>query len=93
MRRRELLRVAGQLSDELGLTFAEPKPGERIEGVLRRSVDTLGGKLALLEKSREFTLVPWRPMLERQIGKPISGIMRDERVSWSIGRERGGPSL
>ncbi len=93
LRRRELLRVAGQLSDELGLTFAESKPGERIEGRLRRQVETLGGKLALIEKSREFTLVPWRTALERQIGRPVSGIVRSGGVSWSFGRERGGPAL
>lgn len=93
LRRRELLRVAGQLSDELGLTFAEPKPGERIEGTLTRPVDTLGGRLALIEKSREFSLVPWRQALKRQIGKPVSGIVRDEGISWSLGRGRDGPSL
>ncbi|WP_390901767.1 DUF3363 domain-containing protein [Sphingomonas alpina] len=43
-----------------------------------------------IEKSREFTLVPWRPVLERQIGKPVSGILRDDGVSLSIGRGREG---
>ncbi len=33
LQRRELLRVAGQLSDELGLGFAEARSGDRIEGV------------------------------------------------------------
>lgn len=93
LRRRELLRVAGQLSDELGLTFAEPKLGERIEGTLRRPIDTLGGKLALVEKSREFTLLPWRPVLERQISRPVSGIVRGDGITWSFGRGRDGPSL
>src|SRR5690606_12840989 len=34
LRRRELLRVAGRLSDELGLPFAEAEPHELIEGRL-----------------------------------------------------------
>jgi type IV secretory pathway VirD2 relaxase len=93
LRRRELLRVAGQLSDELGLTFVETKPGQAIEGILRRPVDTLGGKLALIEKSREFTLVPWRPALEPQVGRAGAGILRGDGISWSIGRGRSGPSL
>jgi len=51
------------------------------------------GRYALVEKSREFTLVPWRPVLERQIGKPVSGIMRGDGISWTFGRGRGGPSI
>jgi len=93
LQRRELLRVAGQLSDELGLAFAEPKAGERIAGTLRRRVDMLGGQFALVEKSREFSLVPWRPALEQHLGRPVSGIIRGDRVSWTIGRDRSGPSM
>ena len=93
LQRRELLRVAGELSAQNGLTFAEPDPGARVDGVLRRSVDLVSGRFAVIEKSREFTLVPWRPMLERQIGIPVSGIMRSDGISWSIGRGRSGPSI
>ncbi|MES1973325.1 MAG: relaxase/mobilization nuclease RlxS [Pseudomonadota bacterium] len=93
LQRRELLRVAGQLSEELGLSFAEAAPGARIEGIVRRQVDMVSGRFALVEKSREFTLVPWRPVLERQIGKPVSGIMRSDGINWSIGRGRGGPMV
>ena len=93
LQRRELLKVAGQLSDELGVPFVELRTGARIEGVLRRPVDLVGGRFALIEKSREFTLVPWRPVLERQIGKSVSGIMRSDGISWAIGRGRRGPSV
>lgn len=93
LQRRELLRVAGQLSDELGLQFAEAGPNERIEGILKRSIDLTSGRFALIEKSREFTLVPWRPVLERQIGKNVSGMMRGSSISWSFGRGRKGPEI
>lgn len=93
LRRRELLRVAGQLSNELGLAFVEIRHGERIEGTVRRKVETLGGRYALIEKSREFTLVQWRPALERQIGRSVSGIMRSDGSSWTFGRGRDGPSI
>ena len=93
LQRRELLRVAGQLSDELGLRFVEVAPSERIEGVLKRSVDLTSGRFALIEKSREFTLVPWRPVLERQIGKHVSGMMRGNSISWGFGRGRKGPEI
>jgi type IV secretory pathway VirD2 relaxase len=93
LRRRELLRVAGQLSDKLGLNFVESRNGDRIEGVVKRQVDLAQGRFALIEKSREFTLVPWRNLLEKQIGKQVGGIMRESGVSWTIGRGRGGPTI
>ncbi|MEI9850150.1 MAG: DUF3363 domain-containing protein [Sphingomonas sp.] len=93
LQRRELLRVAGQLSDELGLGFAEARSGDRIEGVLRRSVDLAGGRYAVVQKAKEFTLVPWRPVLESHLGKPVAGVMRDGGVSWTIGRQRSGPGV
>ena len=93
LRRRELLRVAGQLSGELGLNFVESRNGDRIEGIVKRHVDLAQGRFALIEKSREFTLVPWRDVLEKQIGKQVGGIMRESGVSWTIGRGRGGPTI
>ncbi len=93
LRRRELLRVAGQLSDELRLGYVEIRPGQPVEGVLRRIIPLAGDKVAVIERSRDFTLVPWRPVLDRHIGQPVSGIMRAEGISWTIGRQRSGPSV
>jgi type IV secretory pathway VirD2 relaxase len=93
LQRRELLRVAGQLSRELGLSFAETDNGGRVEGILKRPVDLARGRFALIQKSREFTLVPWRSVLEKQIGKQVSGVMRGDGISWTIGRGRGGPEI
>jgi type IV secretory pathway VirD2 relaxase len=93
LQRRELTRVAGRLSGELGLDYAEAQSGERIEGVYRRSLDLASGRFAVIEKSREFTLVPWRPVLERSLGKQVSGVARGETISWTLGRQRSGPSV
>ena len=93
LQRRELLRVAGQLADELKIPFKEPADGARIEGVYRRSVDLVSGRFAVIERTRDFTLVPWRPVLERQVGKSVSGLMRGDGISWSVGRGRSGPSI
>jgi len=93
LQRRELLRVAAGLSDELGKEFVEAKSGERIEGRVARRIDMASGRFALIEKSREFTLVPWRPVLEKQIGKQASGLMRESGISWTFGRGRSGPEI
>lgn len=93
LQRRELLRVASQLSDEFGKPFAEAEPRARIEGRLVRAVEMVSGRHALIERSRDFTLVPWRPVMERHIGKDVSGIMREGGISWTFGRQRSGPSI
>lgn len=85
--------VTGQLSDQLGLAYTEPRPGERIDGIYRRPVELASGRYALIENSREFTLVPWRPVLDRHIGKKVSGLMRGDSINWTIGRQRSGPSI
>ncbi|MES2450711.1 MAG: relaxase/mobilization nuclease RlxS [Pseudomonadota bacterium] len=93
LQRRELLRVAGQLADELKMPYREAAEGARIEGIYRRPVDLVSGRFVLIERARDFTLVPWRPVLERQVGKSVSGLMRGDGISWSIGRGRSGPSI
>ena len=95
LRRAELRVVAARLGNELGLDFSgEPVPGERISGVVRRRVNLSSGSFAVVENSREFTLVPWRPVLERQLGREISGVMRSTgSISWTFGRERQGPEI
>jgi hypothetical protein len=91
--RRELLRVAAQFSAELNLPFVEIAYGEPVEGICRRSVEMVSGRFTLVERARDFALVPWRPVLERQLGKSVAGIMREDGISWSIGRRREGPSI
>lgn len=93
LRRRELARAGSVLAGELGVPYVEAKAGGRVEGIYRRHVDLESGRVAVIEKSREFTLVPWRPVLQRAVGKPVSGIMRDETISWTLGRQRSGPSI
>lgn len=93
LRARELQRVARQLSRELGLGYADAAPGDPIEGFYRRPVQVGSTRMALIENSREFTLVPWRPLLERRIGREVSGVMRGRDVSWTFRRERSGPEI
>src|SRR3546814_16972519 len=93
LQRRELLRAGDELAGELGKPFVEMRAGESIEGRLLRRVDLVSGRFVLVEQSREFTLVPWRPVLDRQIGRPIAGVMRSAGVSWTFGRGRSGPQM
>ena len=93
LQRREFLRVAEGLSAEFGKPYAEARTGVAIEGRLIRRIDLASGRFAIVENQREFTLVPWRPVLERQLGQTVSGVMRTDGISWRLGRGRGGPQI
>lgn len=74
LQRRELLDVASGLSQELGLPFSEPDPHGDIDGTVRRHIDLHGRRFALVERSHEFTLVPWREEFRRGIGPVADGV-------------------
>jgi type IV secretory pathway VirD2 relaxase len=93
LERRELAAAGERIADDLGKPFAPAGEGDSIAGRIARRVDLEGGRYALVENAREFTLVPWRPVLEKQIGKEASGIVRGANVSWRFGRDRGGPDI
>jgi type IV secretory pathway VirD2 relaxase len=83
------LSVAGETyARSLGKPYATATSGQ-IEGIYREPVQLLSGRFAVVERARDFTLVPWRPVLDRELGKPVKGIMRGDSVSWTLGRSRG----
>jgi type IV secretory pathway VirD2 relaxase len=84
LRGRELRRVGAGLEEELGRPYAPARPGQRIEGVLAGARETTIGKVAVIERALDFTLVPWRDVLEDHIGKRISGGLSVDGVSWDL---------
>ncbi len=93
LRRRELSRVATQVSAALNLPYAEFGGEKRVEGIYRRRLDLASGRYALIERAKDFTLVPWRPVLDRAPGRVVAGVVRGNTISWSVGRKRSGPSV
>lgn len=93
LRQRELQRVGAQLSEELGLSHQKVTDGQRVQGIFRKSLELVSGRFAMIENGREFSLVPWRPILERSVGKSVNGIARGDAISWTFGRQRSGPSI
>src|SRR3546814_8011315 len=64
LRQRVLATVGERLSGELGKHFEPARIGERVEGVIARRVELESGPQVLLDRSRGFTLGPWRDKLE-----------------------------
>lgn len=93
LRRREQENAGRRFAGQLGKRFEPARMGQRVEGVIARRVDLESGTYALVERSRDFTLVPWRDMLERHVGKTASGILQADGISWQFGRGRAGPAI
>ena len=89
LERRELGVVGARISGETGLGYAEIKPGDRLTGTYRRTLTLNSGRFALIERTNDFSLVPWRPVLERAKGQSVTGVVGGEGISWSIGIKRG----
>ena len=89
LRQRDLEQASQVLSRELGLVHAHLGEGERVVGTFRSSVNLASGKYAVIQKSKEFTLVPWRPDLESLRGKPLSGRVSNQGVTWDWNTKRG----
>lgn len=89
LERRELTEVSARMTRETGLNYAETKPGDRITGTYRRMLTLNSGRFALIERAHDFSLVPWRPVLEQARGQAVTGVVGAGGISWSVGQKRG----
>lgn len=82
--------AASKLSVETGLPYRSSAEGEHVSGVYRQRVTLASGRFAMIDDGLGFQLVPWRPALEQQFGKHVSGIATPGGgVSWSFGKKIG----
>jgi type IV secretory pathway VirD2 relaxase len=84
----ELAQAGEALAGTLGKRYSPISAGT-VDGIYREPLQLVSGKFAVIEKTRDFTLVPWRPVLERQVGNSVQGVLRGDGVSWTVGRTRG----
>ncbi|WP_199194913.1 DUF3363 domain-containing protein [Phyllobacterium phragmitis] len=89
LREREVAGVGAQMATSRALPFRAATDGETVSGKFTGTVQLSSGKFAVVEKAHEFTLVPWRPIIDRQLGREVMGIVQGGSVSWQLGRQRG----
>jgi len=90
LRRRELDAAASRLSAETGLAHRPSAEGETVAGVYRHRVTLASGRFAMIDDGMGFQLVPWRPALEQQLGRHVSGVIAPgENVDRNFGSKRG----
>ncbi len=90
LQRRELDRVAQHLAAKRtdGMTYVPMREGSVVQGIYRRAITLVSGKFAVIQQDQHFTLVPWRPILERHRGREVAGVVRGMGVSWQLGMQR-----
>ncbi len=85
-----MLHASLDISKETGLTYRPIQPGDRIEGTFVRVHQTEHAKFAVIDRGREFSLVPWKRGLERLKDRSIEITMtRSRDIAWTLGRTRG----
>ncbi|WP_429860413.1 DUF3363 domain-containing protein [Brevibacillus reuszeri] len=47
------------------------------------------GRYNMLDDGKEFSLVPWKPVIEQWLGQNIAVTVCGAAVSWEIGRQPG----
>lgn len=89
LRGREVAQAAKAIAAETGLEHRPVADGLRVKGIYRRTVMLTSGRYAMLDDGMEFSLVPWKPVIEQRLGQQLAATVRSSGVSWELGRQRG----
>ena len=87
--KRDLTQAGRTLSKEIGKPYSPAPERGHVDGTYREPVSRVSGKFAVIERQRDFTIVPWRKALEQRRGMAVSGVVRGGRISWKLGRGIG----
>jgi type IV secretory pathway VirD2 relaxase len=85
----DLDRAGKEFSEQFGKLYKAAPASGRISGIYLMAIQRPSGKYAVIEKSKEFTLVPWRSAIDRNLGKSISGVVKGQTISWTLTKARG----
>lgn len=88
LQEREVSEAGAKIAAGKPQPFRAAADGETVSGTFTGTLQLSGGRFAIVEKSHEFTLVPWRPVIERQRGREVFGIVQGGSISWQLGQKR-----
>ena len=88
LRDRELASMGQGLQQQTGKTWRPVLDGQPVSGVYRQSIQLASGRFAMLDDGMGFSLVPWRPVIEKRIGMSLSAVVRSSSVTWEVSQQR-----
>ena len=89
LRSAELGDAGTRLAARTGLMYRPPEENGRVSGIYRRSLVLVSGRFAMLDDGIGFTLVPWKPVIEKRLGQTMTAVVNGTNISWMFGRPRG----
>jgi type IV secretory pathway VirD2 relaxase len=91
LRDADLADAGETLATHIEKPYAAVGSARQVEGVYRQSIERPSGKFGVIERSKDFTLVPWRLVMEKRLGLSIAGKIGASGISWDV-TGRKGPS-
>ncbi|WP_017930657.1 DUF3363 domain-containing protein [Robiginitomaculum antarcticum] len=85
---RDVADAASDISSDMGKPFAEMPASGKISGTYVKAVNRPSGRYGVIERSKDFTLVPWRETLERNPGRSVTGDISGHSISWTLTKGR-----
>lgn len=90
LRRRDIEAAGVAIAARTGLEHRPSGQGGRLSGIYRERVTLASGRFAMIDDGLGFQLVPWRPALDRHLGKQVTGTMTGTGgIDWALSRGRG----
>jgi Protein of unknown function (DUF3363) len=87
LRKREIESAARGIAYETGLAYRPTVDGERVSGRYRRNVQLASGRFAMLDDGIGFSLLPWKPVIAKNIGHPLEATIYCNAVNWQFERK------
>ena len=89
LRQMDLRDAATGVSEAMNKPYASLGESRTVEGIYREAINRPSGKFAVIERAKDFTLVPWRPVMERGLNRTIKGRISATGISWDVTKQRG----
>jgi hypothetical protein len=87
LRQREVQRVGEETSARLRAPYQSAVPGQQIQGRVGETIEAPDGKVVVVHRAGDFTVVPWSRRLEQLRGHEVVGTLGTHELM--IGRTRG----
>ena len=87
LRQRELQRVGQETAARVRAPYQPAVPGQQIQGRVGETIEAPGGKIVVVHRAGDFTVVPWSRRLEQMRGREVVGTLGAHELM--IGRTRG----
>lgn len=87
LRQRELQRVGQEMAGRIMKSYQPSAAGQQIQGRVGETIEVPGGKIIVVQRTRDFTVVPWSRRLEQMRDREVVGTMGMHQLM--IGRTRG----